>query len=120
MSRLFRLSAFAVAALLFSASTALPHSALLRAEPKVGSTVNSPPEQVQLWFSEPVEPAFSTAVVSNAAGAVVGSNAKVAADDRRRLELALPALPAGVYRVDWSIVSIDGHKTSGSFIFTVK
>jgi methionine-rich copper-binding protein CopC len=30
------------------------------------------------------------------------------------------ALKAGTYQVDWHVVSVDGHKTKGSYHFSVK
>jgi methionine-rich copper-binding protein CopC len=36
------------------------HAFLERAEPRVGSTVRSAPPQVRVWFTQNLEPAFST------------------------------------------------------------
>ena len=35
------------------------------------------------------------------------------------LEAPLPALAAGRYRVDWRVLSTDGHVVSGTFAFSV-
>jgi methionine-rich copper-binding protein CopC len=32
----------------------------------------------------------------------------------------LPALPSGRYRVFWTVVARDGHRTEGDFSFRVK
>lgn len=99
---------------------AMAHAQLQRAEPKVGSA-GPAPQKVQLWFSEAIEPALSKAVVKDGAGKEVdAAPGAVAADDHRRIDVAVPALPPGTYRVEWSVVSVDGHKTSGNFTFTVK
>jgi hypothetical protein len=107
-------------ALSLAASQAWAHAALLRAEPKVGSE-GPAPKKVQIWFSEALEPALSKIEVKTAAGKPVNAGeSKVANDDKRRIEAAVETLSAGTYLVEWSVVSVDGHKTSGSFIFTVK
>jgi methionine-rich copper-binding protein CopC len=103
------------------AAPAFAHAALQRAMPAVGGEVSGSPTQVQLWFSEALEPALSKVEVKNAAGASVNAGySKVAADDKRRIDVPVTALAAGTYRVEWAVVSVDGHKTSGSFVFTVK
>ena len=97
------------------------HAALQRAEPKVGGEVSPAPQKVTLWFTEALEPALSKVEVKTAAGKSVNAGeSKVASDDKRRIEAAVETLSSGTYRVEWSVVSVDGHKTSGSFIFTVK
>ena len=44
------------------------HALLERAAPRVGSTVASPPRQVTLWFTQRLEPGFSTVTVTNGSG----------------------------------------------------
>jgi len=108
-------------ALSLLASSAWAHAALLRAVPAVGGEVSGSPQQVQLWFSEALEPALSKAVVKDATGRIVNAGqSTVAADDKRRIDAPVATLAVGAYRVEWSVVSVDGHKTSGNFAFTVK
>jgi len=52
---------------LFLPSLAHAHAHLRQAEPPVGGTVRSAPAQVDLTFSEAVEPRFSTVAVTDAA-----------------------------------------------------
>jgi methionine-rich copper-binding protein CopC len=40
--------------------------------------------------------------------------------DGTLLEVGLPPLPPGRYRVFWSVVARDGHRTEGDFPFRVK
>ncbi|MEO8559741.1 MAG: copper homeostasis periplasmic binding protein CopC [Rhodospirillales bacterium] len=108
-------------ALSLVAPSAWAHASLQRAEPKVGSEVSPPPQKVQLWFTEALEPALSKIEVKTAAGKLVSTGqSDVASDDRHRLQVGVGSLPPGLYRVEWSVVSVDGHKTSGNFTFTVK
>ncbi|WP_024278217.1 copper homeostasis periplasmic binding protein CopC [Xanthobacter sp. 126] len=112
---------FAAAALgLMSATAAFAHAHLEKAVPGVGATVSAGPSEVRLVFSEAVEPRFSSIVVTRADGSAVASGAAADASDPKALVLKLgAALPAGAYKVQWKIVSVDTHKTEGSFGFQV-
>ncbi len=101
-------------------SLAQAHAHLREAEPPVGGTVRSAPAQVDLTFSEAVEPRFSTVAVTDAAGAQVDKrDLHVVAGDGKHLAVSLGALPPGTYSVAWHATSVDTHKTEGSFTFTV-
>ncbi|HUK59965.1 MAG TPA: copper resistance CopC family protein [Stellaceae bacterium] len=103
------------------AAPADAHAFLDRAEPAVGSTVVSAPAAVRIWFTEALEPAFSTIAVTDAQGHAVGTGkATLDPKDPMLLVLALPPLPPGTYRVAWRVVSVDTHPTEGDFAFTVK
>ncbi|MGH6983378.1 MAG: copper resistance CopC family protein [Stellaceae bacterium] len=119
MSR-YPLIACAFAASLFAAAPALAHAFLDYASPAVGSTVPAAPANVALWFTEHIEPAFSTATVTDGAGQRVNrGDAHVAADDPAELQLDLKPLPPGTYTVHWHVVSVDTHTTAGTFSFDV-
>ncbi len=108
------------------AATSIPprafaHAFLDRADPRVGSSVDRAPRQVTLWFSEPLEPAFSRVKVLDAQGNEVDAkDGAVDADDRGVMHATLPMLPAGTYRVEWRVVSADTHVTKGDFTFEVR
>jgi copper resistance protein C len=100
---------------------AFAHAHLDRAEPGVGTTVSTSPGQVQIWFTEALEPAFSTITVTDAQGTDVGQGkAKLNEADPKLLELGLKKLAPGTYRVNWRVVSVDTHRTEGDYTFTVK
>jgi hypothetical protein len=117
MKHLSRIAVAAIVALLPAA--ALAHAMLDRASPKVGSTVATAPKELTLWFTEKLEPAFSTAEVRNAQGAVQSGKAHVDGGDRTELRVPLKALSPGTYAVTWRVLSVDTHRTQGSFSFTV-
>ena len=48
------------------------------------------------------------------------TDARLNPDDDTLVEVGLPRLPPGRYRVFWSVVARDGHKREGSFSFLVK
>jgi methionine-rich copper-binding protein CopC len=102
------------------ASAAAAHAFLDHAAPAVGSTVHAPPAQVKLWFTQRLEPAFSTAEVVDRNGLKVNkSEAQVDRNDATMMQVSLPALAPGTYRVRWRVLSVDTHVTEGDFTFDV-
>lgn len=97
------------------------HANLLRAEPAPNSVHADAPDQVTLWFSEPLEPSASNIELLDANGAVISvTQASVDPTDPTVMRLALPALQPGVYTVSWRALSaVDGHLTRGVFPFVV-
>jgi methionine-rich copper-binding protein CopC len=90
-------------------------------EPRVGHTVDASPPTVRIWFDGAIEPVFSTMRVEDGDKRRVDrDDPRVSPDDRTLLEVSLPSLAPGRYRVFWSVVSRDGHRTEGSFPFRVK
>ena len=59
--------------LLLAAGEATAHALLDHAEPRVGNKVATAPHEVTLWFTQKLEPAFSSITVTNAAGERVDS-----------------------------------------------
>lgn len=103
---------------LFAAHAAYAHAFLDHAEPRVGSTTPSAPKEVVLFFSQKIEPAFSTVEVSDANGARVDQGKpKVSATT---IQIGLKPLPRGTYRVRWHILSVDTHTSEGNFTFQVE
>jgi len=96
------------------------HAFLQRAEPAVGSTVQTSPSEVRIRFTENIEPAFSSIQVFDPSGKEVNKH-DVGLDrsDNALLHVSLPRLGAGIYKVVWRVVSVDTHVTSGSFTFQV-
>jgi methionine-rich copper-binding protein CopC len=108
----------AVAAVLPPPASA--HAFLDRAVPAVGSAVHLPPTEVRLWFTQKLEPAFSSVSVLDRNGSPVDrGDARVDAADATLLRVSLPALAPGAYRVKWRVLSVDSHVTEGDFTFDV-
>jgi methionine-rich copper-binding protein CopC len=111
------LSAFGLA---LAVTDANAHAFLDHAEPRVGSSVPSAPRQVTLWFTQNLEPAFSSAVVSDSSGARVNEGkARVDPGNPNALRVSLKHLSPGTYKVLWRVLSVDTHTTEGSFSFRV-
>jgi len=104
-----------------AATAAYAHAQLEKATPAVGSTV-APPAEIRLKFSEGVEPRFSGVALSAEGGAAVplGAPSVDPADNSVLIVKVGKTLAPGVYTVTWHAVSVDTHKTQGSFDFTVK
>ena len=102
------------------ASVASAHAFLDHATPAVGSSVHGSPAQVKLWFTQPLEPAFSSAQVFDRSGKRVDkADARVDSAEPTLLVVTLPPLPVGTYRVTWRVLSVDTHVTEGDFNFDV-
>ena len=103
-----------------TASVSWAHAFLDHAEPAVGSQVHNPPAQVKVWFTERLEPALSRIQVFDAANSEVDKrNVHIDGSNPALLEVGLPALKPGKYKVIWRVVSVDTHVTTGNFTFEV-
>ncbi len=115
-----RLALVLACALSLLPAAARAHAHLDHAAPAIGGAVAAAPNEVVLWFTEDLEPAFSTVEVRDASGAVV-SNGKAQLDATQHTELRVPlkAVPPGTYKVIWRVLSVDTHRTQGDFTFRV-
>jgi copper resistance protein C len=96
------------------------HAFLDHADPKVGSSKSPAPKVVKVWFTQPLEPAFSAMEVFDSNGNEVDKkDSHLDSDDPTLLIVSLPDLPPGKYKVSWHVVSVDTHRTQGDFKFTV-
>jgi copper resistance protein C len=108
-----------IAIVLFAAlvsNGAFAHAFLDHASPRVGSTVAAAPHELTLWFTQKLEPAFSSVAVMGPNGASIAGKAQVSGNTMR---VGIKAAGPGVYHVHWQALSVDTHKTQGSFTFTV-
>ena len=99
-----------------STNPAQAHAFLDHASPRVGSTVGSAPSELTLWFTQKLEPAFSSVEVMGPNGASIGGKAQVSGNTMR---VGIKGAGPGAYHVHWHALSVDTHKTQGSFSFTV-
>ena len=117
MIRLF----LALVLLAFAALPVNAHAFLDHAVPAVGSTITTAPRQVQLFFTQDLEPAFTDATLAGADGQPIATGtATVDPQNKAELVLNLPPLAPGHYKVSWHALSVDTHRTEGSFGFDVQ
>ena len=112
-------AAFVLLGLLVGTVAAGAHAHLDRASPQPDSILRAAPDEVTLWFTQNLEPSFSSAEVQDGSGARVDRSAHVDAADPRLLHVSLTPLPPGTYKVHWHVVSVDTHRTQGDFSFRV-
>lgn len=116
MSRRFGLTlAFALAA-----SQAFAHAHIKTASPADGSTVAAPAE-VTLGFTEELEVKLSSITVKDARGEVVSAApAEAVPGDRKALKVRLKPASPGIYSVEWAATSVDTHRVTGQYRFTIR
>jgi methionine-rich copper-binding protein CopC len=103
--------------LVLATGQASAHAMLDHAEPRVGNKVAAAPRQVTLWFTQKLEPAFSTITVTNAAGQRVDTGKTRVSGSQ--MSVSLRAGGTGTYHVNWHVLSVDTHTTEGNFTFQV-
>ena len=119
MDRLSRML-FALASALVIAPLASAHAFLDHALPGIGSAVHESPAQLKLWFSERLEPEFSTVEVLDWRGKRVDKgDPQVDSADPMLLRISLPLLSPGRYSVTWRVLSVDTHIARGEFTFDI-
>ncbi len=100
---------------LLLATPAFGHAKLVSSEPAANAKVKSP-GQIKLRFAENLEPAFSSASLTDWAGKTVPVSRSVGGQTITLLPLTLKP---GAYKVTWASVGQDTHRLTGSFGFTV-
>jgi len=108
----------ATAALALAAGPAFAHAKLLSEVP--ADAAAAPVTELRLSFSEALNSAFSKVEVIDAAGLEATATVTLDAADAKVLVVTFPAaLAAGTHTVNWTAVSDDGHKTTGSYQLVV-
>jgi methionine-rich copper-binding protein CopC len=104
----------------FAPIAAQAHAQLDHARPAPGSTVSEAPKEVAIWFTEALEAKFSTIEVRDAKGtAMQAGPATAAPDNTAELRVSVRPLPPGTYKVIWRALSVDTHRSQGTFTFKV-
>jgi len=111
-----------VVALFFSSTEfASAHANQIDSSPAPNTELESSPERVIIWFSEPIEDNFSViSVLDSAANQVDLGDSALDPSEPTAMSVGLPSLENGTYTVVWKNLSaVDGHKVIGSFVFAV-
>lgn len=107
-------------ALMAPLKQASAHAQLDHAQPGAGAQLKVAPAVVDLWFTQAVEPKFSSIVVQDTNGTAMQDGAVLPAPgNTAQLMVKLKPLAPGVYKVLWRVLSVDTHRTQGSFSFSV-
>jgi hypothetical protein len=108
----------AAATALLCAPPAFAHGHLKASVPADGAAVHAP-ASISLTFTEAVEAAFTGITLRGPTGEIAGADASVDPSDAAAVTVPVAGLVPGTYTVNWHAVGVDGHKTKGSFSFTV-
>ncbi|MBV2180223.1 MAG: copper homeostasis periplasmic binding protein CopC [Castellaniella sp.] len=106
--------------LVVSMGQAWAHAHPVQQTPAPDTTISAP-GAVTIVYTEPIEAALSRLNVLDAQGKQVNTaKAHVTDSNHKSLEVALPKLSSGHYKVQWAVVADDGHRSHGSYTFAVK
>jgi copper resistance protein C len=121
MSRFTCAFSLTVAVIVGLTGQALAHAHLKSATPPANGTVTASPSKLELDFSEGVDLAFTGVEVKGPEKTTIATGKPTlrAGDDTTLVVPLSGTLPAGTYTVAWHALSTDGHKTHGSYTFTV-
>lgn len=114
------LFAFCVALTATTAGQALAHSKLKSSIPANNSTVAGGFKEARFDFLEPIEPAMSYFTLVDAYEAPVLRAEGARSCEAKTCRFAVEPLEPGKYRIDYHILSADGHVVEGKIRFTVK
>jgi len=105
-------------ALIVNPATLAAHAYPAVSIPNNGATVKESPREVRIQFTEGVEIDFSQIIVKGPKGDIVsdGKLRQLASDT---LAIDVKPLRAGLYSVEWQVLSVDTHITDGTLRFTV-
>ena len=105
------------AAFCLAAAPAFANARLIKSSPANGARIKAP-HHIVLTFSEPLEPAFSGALLLDQEGRnLTGEPVKI---DARVITLSPGHLAPGPYMVTWHSVGHEGKRLDGRLHFTVR
>lgn len=95
------------------------HISLVSSSPSKDGHVMTPPKEIRLTFSGPVDVTKASVVMLGAGNKAISLDSLRAVVDSPRVAVAkvLGTVPAGNYTVKWTAVAADGADGSGSFGF---
>lgn len=118
MKSLCRIFSFCLLLILLRAELSA-HAFLEHSDPPVGGKVHSP-AAVRIWFTEAIESASSSIQVFDATGKQVDKkDMHLDRSNHSLLEVSLPRLGPGIYKVVWRVMSADTRVTNGDFKFQI-
>ena len=106
------------AGLVLAPAVATAHSLLLDASPAADAVLSAPPTDITLRFNNRVEKRLSTIRLVDVRGET--QRVEVRADGPAdRLDASAPALGPGRWRLEWRVLSTDGHVVTGRYSFQI-
>ena len=101
--------------------SAAAHAALEQSTPANNAASLTPPTEITLRYTEPLERSYSRAELYDQTGnPIPGATSRAGADDFTMVIAVPPDLPKATYSVLWrSLSTADGHTAEGYVVFTV-
>jgi hypothetical protein len=81
--------------------------------------LESLPDSIRLVFSEPVKPGAPLAIYNPQFQEVASLAPSWSAESPEEIWADMPSLETGTYTLQWQVLSMDGHPSSGSYQFSV-
>jgi methionine-rich copper-binding protein CopC len=102
------------------ASPAFADAKLVESTPAADAAVSAP-KSIKLIFSEKIVPAFSGLKLSMGDGMAVSTSTSLSGDGKTLIARPTSPFMAGKWTLSWHVTAADdGHKTEGSYNFTIK
>lgn len=97
------------------------HAYIKKSSPSENETLSQPPEKVTIEFDEPIQPSYHSIEVYDSEGNRVDQkNEHIDTKNSSIIECDLNLnLPDGTYRIQWRVVSSDGHPVQGVIPFQI-
>lgn len=97
------------------------HAYIIKSSPYENETLSSSPKRVTIQFDETIQSSFNSLEVFNSVGKRVDQkNSHINPNNPSILECDLNKnLPKGTYRIQWRVVSSDGHPVQGVIPFSI-
>jgi copper resistance protein C len=112
---------FGLALSLLVAQQAQAHAKLVSANPPIEGVAQGSPRNIDLLFNEAISAKLSGAVVQGPDGKPVAADTMPEKNGLGLMVMPQQPLRPGVYTVDWhAVASDDGHRTTGTYRFTVR
>lgn len=103
---------------LLAAAPLAAHTSLAISEPAADEVLSAAPEELMLRFTGAVT--LVQAELKDSEGKTVDTGFTPTEESATKFAVPLPALQAGRYTVEWTVVGVeDGHTMLGDFSFTV-
>ena len=118
MLRKTRTIGVGVFVVMLAVSVVSAHMALKKSMPEEGGVLSTPPDEIQLWFTQEPDPVVSSVSLGGPSGDVEIGETRVTAE--KSVVVAVPALGPGTYVVSWRTAGDDGHVQRGEFSFAVQ
>jgi len=107
--------------LIMQSNAVWAHASLVKSDPPRRASLSESPSQIKLWFSEEIEGEFISVKVLDWNEKIVSMDEpEIVKDDPKSIVLTVPKLISGRYKVQYRVLSVDGHVFESSYGFRIK